>query len=173
MSANTNFRCFKGERVDVDVEPMFIFLFKDGTEPLAALFISMPDLPFFFSRIGTVISIHPKTTLAFTSPIIHRLRQPDTVLRKSPDASILVHGLLDLSTYNQVFLSSLGENLHGPSVVDRALQVVDAYHTKINKFERDILIAPQVKTMRSCTLLRFAVKFTILTNNASSAYHVW
>ncbi|XP_006453892.1 hypothetical protein AGABI2DRAFT_189237 [Agaricus bisporus var. bisporus H97] len=97
----------RGERVDVDVEPMFIFLFRDGT----------------------VISIHPKVNLAFTAPIVFRLRQPDTVLRKSPDPSILVHGLLDL-------------------IVDRALQVVDAYHTKICKFERDILIQPKVKTMR-------------------------
>lgn len=39
------------------------------------------------------------------------------------------------------------------SVVDRALQVVDAYHDKINKFERDVLVRPKVKTIRHCTLL--------------------
>jgi hypothetical protein len=32
MSTMANFRRFKGERVDVDVEPMFIFLFRDGIE---------------------------------------------------------------------------------------------------------------------------------------------
>ncbi|KAF9444027.1 magnesium transporter [Macrolepiota fuliginosa MF-IS2] len=102
----------RGERVDVDVSPMFIFLFRDGT----------------------IISIHSKSTLDFTAPITHRLRQPDTVLRTTPDPSILVHALLDL-------------------IVDRALQVVDAYHDKINKFERDILLKPQVKTIRRLHIL--------------------
>lgn len=102
----------RGERVDVDISPMFLFLFRDGT----------------------VISIHTKSNLEFTSPISHRLRQPDTVLRKSPDPSILIHALLDL-------------------IVDRALQVIDAYHDKINKFERDILLKPKVKTIRHLHIL--------------------
>lgn len=36
--------------------------------------------------------------------------------------------------------------------MDRALQVIDAYHDKINKFERDILLKPKVKTIRHRTL---------------------
>lgn len=102
----------QGERVEVDVSPMFIFLFRDGT----------------------VISIHAKPNLNVTAPIAHRLRQTDTVLRQSPDPSILVHALLDL-------------------IVDRALQVVDAYHDKIDKFERDILIKPKVKIIRHLHIL--------------------
>ncbi|KXN84986.1 Magnesium transport protein CorA [Leucoagaricus sp. SymC.cos] len=102
----------RGERVDVEVSPMFIFLFRDGT----------------------VISIHSKPNLNFTAPITHRLRQTDTVLRQSPDPSILVHALLDI-------------------IVDRALQVVDAYHDKINKFEQDILIKPKAKTIRRLHIL--------------------
>ncbi|KAJ3563082.1 hypothetical protein NP233_g9173 [Leucocoprinus birnbaumii] len=102
----------QGERVDVDVSPMFIFLFRDGT----------------------VISIHSKPNLNFTAPIAHRLRQTDTVLRQSPDPSILVHALLDL-------------------IVDRALQVIDAYHDKIDKFESDILIKPKVKTIKHLHIL--------------------
>lgn len=60
---------------------------------------------------GTVISIHPKVNLAFTAPIVFRLRQPDTVLRKSPDPSILVHGLLDLSTQNRSLFVLLQKKL--------------------------------------------------------------
>jgi hypothetical protein len=34
-------------------------------------------------------------------------------------------------------------------VVDNALEVIDEYHKKINKFERAILLKPQIKTVRS------------------------
>jgi Mg2+ and Co2+ transporter CorA len=64
----------RGERVNVKVSPMFIFLFRDGT----------------------VISIHPTPNLEFTSPIGARLRQRDTGLRTSADPSLLVQSLLDL-----------------------------------------------------------------------------
>lgn len=54
---------------------------------------------FFLSR-GTVISIHPESTLDYTSPIAERLTQPDSVLRTSEDASLLVQSLLDLGSFN-------------------------------------------------------------------------
>ncbi|KAF8899336.1 magnesium transporter [Infundibulicybe gibba] len=101
----------KGERVPVNVSPMYIFLFRDGT----------------------VISIHPKPDLNLTAPITRRLHQRDTGLRTSADASLLVHALLDL-------------------IVDKALEVIDEYHTKINKFERAILLKPQMKTPDTVTV---------------------
>jgi Mg2+ and Co2+ transporter CorA len=64
----------KGQRVNVKVQPIFIFL----------------------TRCGTVISIYPAPDLCFTAPISARLRQVDTGLRKSADPSLLVHSLLDL-----------------------------------------------------------------------------
>ncbi|PPR02360.1 hypothetical protein CVT24_011704 [Panaeolus cyanescens] len=62
------------DRVNVKVQPMFFFLFRDGT----------------------VISFHPEPSLSFTQPITHRLKSRDTVLRKSADPSLLLHSLLDL-----------------------------------------------------------------------------
>jgi hypothetical protein len=47
-------------------------------------------------RAGTVISIHPNLNLKCTSPIEERLHRPDSVLRTSEDASLLVQSLLDL-----------------------------------------------------------------------------
>ncbi|TFK42066.1 magnesium transporter [Crucibulum laeve] len=102
----------QGERVNVKVSPMFLFLFRDGT----------------------VISIHPEPDLDFTVPITQRLRSRDTVLRTSADPSLLVHALLDL-------------------IVDRSLQVIDEYHTKINKFERRILLKPKMRTVRELHIL--------------------
>jgi hypothetical protein len=33
-------------------------------------------------------------------------------------------------------------------VVDKAVQVIDEYHVKIHKFERDILLRPKIDTVR-------------------------
>ncbi|KAJ7513039.1 magnesium transporter [Mycena galericulata] len=65
-----------GERVDVNVYPMSIFLFRDGT----------------------VISIHSTPSLEMMEPITNRLRQFDGRLRASADASLLVQSLLSLVT---------------------------------------------------------------------------
>jgi len=80
----------EGGREDINIKPVCIYLFKDGT----------------------VISIHPDSDLKFTEPIRRRLTQRDTGPRSTADASLLVHGLLDL-------------------VVDATLEIVDAYQRKI------------------------------------------
>ncbi|KZP10118.1 hypothetical protein FIBSPDRAFT_872974 [Athelia psychrophila] len=64
----------KGERVNVKISPMHIFLLRDGT----------------------VISIHPTPSLDYTAPITNRLRTRDGMLRTTADASLLVQSLLDL-----------------------------------------------------------------------------
>ncbi|PPQ96364.1 hypothetical protein CVT26_004966 [Gymnopilus dilepis] len=64
----------QGDRVNVNVSPMFFFLFRDGT----------------------LISISPTANLRFTAPISFRLRSRDTVLRQSADPSLLLHAMLDL-----------------------------------------------------------------------------
>ncbi|KAJ7454681.1 magnesium transporter [Mycena latifolia] len=101
-----------GERVNVKVSPMYIFLLRDGT----------------------VISMHSTPNLELTQPITRRLRQRDTGLRTSADSSLLVQSLLDL-------------------LVDKALEVIDAYHVKIKKFEREILLKPRITTVRNLHIL--------------------
>ncbi|KAJ6529711.1 hypothetical protein B0H19DRAFT_1193119 [Mycena capillaripes] len=106
-------KALKGpERVNVSVLPMYIFLFRDGT----------------------VISIHSTPSLTMTEPITNRLRQFDTVLRTSADASLLVQSLLGLIT-------------------DKAFDVVDAYQAKIKMLEQQILIHPTIETVRNLHIL--------------------
>ncbi|KAH7922677.1 hypothetical protein BV22DRAFT_1197242 [Leucogyrophana mollusca] len=64
----------KEGRVHVKIQPMSIFLLRDGT----------------------VISILPQDCVDFAAPIMARLRQKDTGLRASADSSMLVQSLLDL-----------------------------------------------------------------------------
>ncbi|KAJ6489813.1 hypothetical protein C8R45DRAFT_991870 [Mycena sanguinolenta] len=101
-----------GERVNVNVVPMFIFLFRDGT----------------------VITIQSTPNLNITEPITTRVRQFDTVLRTSADASLLVQSILSL-------------------VTEKALEVVTAYQDKIKKFERKILVRPTIDTVRDLHVL--------------------
>ncbi|KAF7351981.1 Magnesium-like protein [Mycena venus] len=106
-------RALKGDdRVNVNVVPMFIFLFRDGT----------------------VITIHSTPNLEMTAPITSRVRQFNSILRTSADASILVQSLLDL-------------------VADQALEVVNAYQTKIKRLESQILVKPTIDTVRSLHIL--------------------
>ena len=85
----------EGGRVEVDIKPICIFLFKDGGSfsLLCLGQFTYPNRP-----TGTVISVHPDNDLKFTEPIRRRLTQRDTGLRSTADASLLVHGLLDLGS---------------------------------------------------------------------------
>ncbi|KAJ7880974.1 hypothetical protein B0H14DRAFT_2705638 [Mycena olivaceomarginata] len=74
---------------------------------------------------------------------IHALKSGERVnVKVSPmfifllrnDPALLVQSLLDL-------------------VVDKALEVIDAYHVKIKKFEREILLKPKIKTVRNLHIL--------------------
>lgn len=64
----------RGERINVKLNPISIFLFRDGT----------------------VISISQDPEVDFTAPIRDRLRQSDTSLRMTADPSLLVESLIDL-----------------------------------------------------------------------------
>ncbi|KAM6498834.1 magnesium transporter [Amanita muscaria] len=102
----------KGDRVDIRHEPLFIFFIRDGT----------------------VISIRPSPNLEFTRPIEERLHEPDSILRSSADASILVESLLDL-------------------VVDRVLEVIQEYQNTIIQLEQEILLGPNMNTVRHLHIL--------------------
>ncbi|TFK24275.1 magnesium transporter [Coprinopsis marcescibilis] len=96
--------------------------------------VKVTPLFMFLYRDGTVISINHDPDLEFSAPISARLLQRDTVLRKSVDPSLLVHALLDIA-------------------VDKALQVIDEYHAKIAKFERKILMKPNMNTVKALHIL--------------------
>jgi len=84
----------KGDRVQVRVDAMCLFLTRNGACFLV-FFLHVVTL----RDTGTVISIHPTNNLDFTAPIAARLRQRDTVLRTSADPSLLLQSLLDLSQF--------------------------------------------------------------------------
>ena len=135
----------KGERVNVKISPMCIFLFRDGAWSASCRLFPSSDSD---RHPGTVVTMHQDTKLDFTQPITDRLRQRDTGLRTTADASLLVESLIDLGM-STIPLHDRTRCKHA-LVVDRALQVVEEYHSKILKLEQAVLLKPSMKHVRRC-----------------------
>ncbi|KAJ7045078.1 hypothetical protein C8F04DRAFT_1067632 [Mycena alexandri] len=97
---------------------------KQGT-----LKVSVSPMFVFLFRDGTVITITQHAPPDLMLPITERLRRADTILRSSADPSMLLQSFLGL-------------------VVDKAVQVIDAYHDQITKIEHQILLKPKPTTVR-------------------------
>ncbi|KAJ6520435.1 hypothetical protein C8R45DRAFT_1205404 [Mycena sanguinolenta] len=97
---------------------------KQGT-----LRVSVTPMFVFLFRDGTVITITQNAAPDLMLPISERLRRADTILRSSADPSMLVQSFLGL-------------------IVDKAVQVIDAYHHQISKIEGQILLKPKPTTVR-------------------------
>ncbi|KAH8835233.1 magnesium transporter [Flagelloscypha sp. PMI_526] len=69
---------------------------RDQRDPRDRVKVKLNPVWIFLLRDGTVVSIHPTPSEELTAPIVARLRQRDTVLRSTADPSILVHALIDL-----------------------------------------------------------------------------
>ncbi|KAI6031228.1 hypothetical protein PISMIDRAFT_88428 [Pisolithus microcarpus 441] len=96
--------------------------------------VKVQPVSVFLLRNGTVISIFSRDCVNFAEPIMARLQEPDTGVRMSADASLLVQSLLDL-------------------VVDSAFDVVDAFHEKVLELEHDVLLKPNIKAISRLHIL--------------------
>jgi Mg2+ and Co2+ transporter CorA len=91
--------------------------------------VSLKNLFLFLLRDGTVISIHQTPSSKFSEPILTRLRTSDSVLRSTADPSLLLESILDL-------------------VVDHAVEVVQEYEKAILKLECEILLKPNMTSVK-------------------------
>ncbi|KAJ7292689.1 hypothetical protein C8J57DRAFT_4356 [Mycena rebaudengoi] len=91
--------------------------------------VAVTPLFVFLFRDGTVISITQGASADLMLPLTQRLRRADGVMRTSVDPSMLVQSILAL-------------------VVDKAVQVIDAYHDQISRIEHQILLKPKPTTVR-------------------------
>lgn len=97
------------------------------------------------------MSIHQDTRLNLTSPITERLRQRDTGLRSTADASLLVESLLDLGLSHAILTHPRDvtyADAFSISVVDQALEVIEEYQSRILKLEQAVLLKPAMKHVR-------------------------
>nr|GAT44541.1 predicted protein [Mycena chlorophos] len=91
--------------------------------------VSASPLFVFLFRDGTVFSFTQTTDSDLVLPIRERLRRKDTILRTSSDPSMLVQALISL-------------------VVDKAVEVIDAYQAQLAEIENKILVKPTTEDVR-------------------------
>ncbi|MBW0493814.1 hypothetical protein O181_033529 [Austropuccinia psidii MF-1] len=96
--------------------------------------IHVEKLSVFLLRDGTLITIFSHDGSRTVLPLIARLKTMDTLLRSSADASMLLQALLDI-------------------IVDQALDVVEAFRSKLTSLEAKVLVSPDLDTVRHLHVL--------------------
>lgn len=88
----------------------------------------------FLHGSNTVISFFEESADDVEAPILRRLATPETILRRSCDASMLVQSILD-------------------TIIDHAVPIATAYSEIIQELELDVLTEPDIKHTRELYLL--------------------
>jgi Mg2+ and Co2+ transporter CorA len=107
------------------------------------LSVSMEQVSMFLTHDNTVISFFEYSGQEIEIPIVRRLRSPETILRKSCDATMLAQSVLD-------------------AIIDMAIPVTIAYQDVIADFELDVLTDPDIQ--QSTTLYILTSEIATLRN---------
>ncbi|KAK8209747.1 hypothetical protein IWZ01DRAFT_328974 [Phyllosticta capitalensis] len=89
------------------------------------LAVSVEQVSMFLTSENTVICFFEHSAEDVEKPILTRLETPDTILRRSADASMMVQALID-------------------AIIDLAIPVTAAYEDVISDLELDVLTEPSV-----------------------------
>ncbi|KAK7519362.1 uncharacterized protein IWZ02DRAFT_433898 [Phyllosticta citriasiana] len=89
------------------------------------LAVSVEQVSMFLTSDNTVICFFEHSAEDVEKPILTRLETPDTILRRSADASMMVQALID-------------------AIIDLAIPVTAAYEDVISDLELDVLTEPSV-----------------------------
>ncbi|KAH8790624.1 cora family metal ion transporter-like protein [Hyaloscypha finlandica] len=88
--------------------------------------VSAEQVSIFLTADNTVISFFQSSADDIELPILHRLATPDTILRRSCDASMMVQAVID-------------------AIIDLAIPVTTAYQDVLGDLELDVLTEPSIK----------------------------
>ncbi|KAL4821235.1 hypothetical protein BDW67DRAFT_179938 [Aspergillus spinulosporus] len=98
------------------------------------LAVTLEQVSIFLHADNTVTSFFEASADEIEAPITRRLAQPETILRQSCDASMLVQAILD-------------------AIIDLAIPVTTAYQDAIGDLELDVLTDPDVDQSKSLYIL--------------------
>jgi len=115
------------------------------------LAISAEQVSMFLTSDNTVISFFESSADDIELPIIHRLSTPETVLRRSCDASMLVQAIID-------------------ATIDLAIPAATAYQDVIGDLELDVLTNPSIK--QSTSLYIVTSEITAMRNVVSPIHNL-
>lgn len=90
------------------------------------LTVSVEQVSMFLCADNTVISFFEHSANDIEDPILDRLRSPGTILRRTSDASMMMHAIID-------------------GIADLAMPIIAAYEDAIAELEMNILTDPRIE----------------------------
>ncbi|KAL3460382.1 hypothetical protein BJX64DRAFT_187520 [Aspergillus heterothallicus] len=115
-------------------EDRITFLEQHAVLAAKGLAVTLEQVSIFLHADNTVTSFFEASADDIESPIARRLNQPETMLRQSCDASMLVQAILD-------------------AIIDLAIPVTTAYQDAIGDLELDVLTSPEIDQSKSLYIL--------------------
>jgi Mg2+ and Co2+ transporter CorA len=105
--------------------------------------VAMEQVSLFLTKDNTVISFFESSAQDVEAPILRRLQSPETILRQSCDASMLMQAIID-------------------AIIDLAIPVTTAYQDTIGDLELKVLTDPDLH--QSTTLYILTSEIAVLRN---------
>jgi Mg2+ and Co2+ transporter CorA len=93
------------------------------------LAVSVEQVSIFLTSDNTVVSFFEQSADDIESPIIDRLSSPETTLRRSGDAGMVVQAIID-------------------AIIDLAIPVTNAYRDAIDELELNVLTEPSIENTK-------------------------
>ena len=90
-----------------------------------SLAVAVEQVSIFLSSDNTVVSFFEQSADDVETPIVSRLSSPETVLRRSSDASMIVQAIID-------------------AIIDLAIPVATAYQDAVDELELNVLTGKRV-----------------------------
>ncbi|KAL5343106.1 hypothetical protein BJX70DRAFT_207597 [Aspergillus crustosus] len=115
-------------------EDRIAFMERHAVLAAKGLAVTLEQVSIFLHADNTVTSFFEASAEDIEAPIARRLTQPETILRQSCDASMLVQAILD-------------------AIIDLAIPVTTAYQDAIGDLELDVLTDPNVDQSKSLYIL--------------------
>lgn len=98
------------------------------------LTVAVEQVSIFLCSDNTVISFFERSADDIEHPIVDRLKAPGTILRRTSDASMVVHAIID-------------------GIADLAMPIIAAYEDAIAELEMDILTDPKIEHSQALYVL--------------------
>ncbi|KAI9370798.1 hypothetical protein BJX61DRAFT_69748 [Aspergillus egyptiacus] len=115
-------------------EDRIAFMERHAVLAAKGLAVTLEQVSIFLHADNTVTSFFEASADDIETPIARRLSQPETILRQSGDASMLVQAILD-------------------AIIDLAIPVTTAYQDAIGDLELEVLTDPDVDQSKSLYIL--------------------
>lgn len=102
------------------------------------LTVAVEQVSIFLCSDNTVLSFFERSADDIEHPIVDRLKAPGTILRRTSDASMVVHAIID-------------------GIADLAMPIIAAYEDAIAELEMDILTDPKIEHSQALYVLSFSL----------------